>query len=357
MKNFTIGPVDSPQSVLEVSKESSPYFRTPEFSDVMKENEYLFRQLVNASDNSRVVFLTGSGTAAMEAAVMNLLTSKDKALVVNSGSFGQRFADICKIHNIPYSEVFPKKGKSITSEDLSPFHGQDYSALLVNIHETSTGVLHNSNVIRDFVKENDLILIVDAISSFLADPLNMSEIGANVVITGSQKALACQPGISILALDETACKIIESNNVQSMYFNLKDYLKDGERGQTPFTPAVTILLQINKRMKDIIKNGGIDSEVLKTKELANDFRKKIESLPIDIEADSLSNAVTPIFTRTFPAEIIIDKLKSDYGIWVCPNGGVRSHSSFRVGHLGDLSIKDNTLLVEALRDILSENDN
>lgn len=356
MKNFTVGPVESPDSVLEIGKQSSPYFRTPEFSSILKENERLFLELVGSPNNSRALFLTGSGTAAMEAAVSNLLNINDKVLIINGGSFGQRFVDLCQIYKIPYTEIHPQKGYSITEQDLEPFNGQNYSALLVNIHETSTGVLYDSRVIRDFVKQNNLLLIVDAVSAFLADSFNMSEIGANVVLTGSQKALACQPGISILALDAKACKIVSNNNVQSMYFDLKNYLSNGERGQTPYTPAVTILLQINRRMKEIKRNGGITSEILKTKLLAEDFRNKLDTLPLEVSAYSLSNAITPVATGDYSATSIVNELKTDYGIWVCPNAGDQKDRGFRVGHLGDLGVEDNTILINALGEILSKYD-
>ena len=94
-----------------------------------------------------------------------------------------------------------------------------------------------------YTRHNIGFLVVDAISSFLADPLNMSEQNMGVVLTGSQKALACPPGISIIVFSESAVERVENNSCKSMYFDLKDMLKNAERGQTPFTPAVSILLQ------------------------------------------------------------------------------------------------------------------
>ena len=149
MLNFTVGPVQSCEEVLEIGKEQVPYFRTPEFSAVMKENEALIKKFFFASEESRTVFLTGSGTAAMEAAVMNIFDENDRVLVVNGGSFGERFVKLCQIHNIKYQEIKPKVGESVSESDLAPFENAGYTGMLVNIHETSTGVLYNIKLISD----------------------------------------------------------------------------------------------------------------------------------------------------------------------------------------------------------------
>ena len=104
MLNFTVGPVMSNKEVLEIGGKQTPYFRNNEFSQVMLENEKLMKEFVYAGDESRVVFITGSGTAAMEATVMNVFNENDKVLIVNGGGFGQRFVDLCKLHDIDYDE-------------------------------------------------------------------------------------------------------------------------------------------------------------------------------------------------------------------------------------------------------------
>ena len=98
MLNFTVGPVMSSERVLAIGAEQVPYFRTPEFSSIMLENEKLVKRFAKADENSRVCFITGSGTASMEAAVMNLFTKEDKVLVIDGGSFGHRFVELCEIH-------------------------------------------------------------------------------------------------------------------------------------------------------------------------------------------------------------------------------------------------------------------
>ncbi|WP_407422978.1 pyridoxal-phosphate-dependent aminotransferase family protein [Methanobrevibacter sp.] len=351
MLNFTVGPVMSSESVRKIGGEQTPYFRNDEFSEIMFENEELMKEFVYADEDSRVVFITGSGTASMEATVMNVLTKGDKVLIVNGGGFGQRFVDLCNLHEIPNDEIQLDFGQNITEELLSNYSNKGYTAFLVNICETSSCVYYDLDLISKFCSENDIFLIVDAISSFLANPLNMKEKNIDVVITGSQKALACPPGISIVVLGPNALKRVEDNKCKSMYFDLKDMLKNGERGQTPFTPAVTILLQINQRLKEIKGQGGVETEIERVAELANDFRERIKDLPLEIKCDCLGNSVTGVYCINSNAEDIVDALKFDYNIWVNPNGGEIGNKMFRVGHIGDLTLEDNDKLVDAFKDL------
>ncbi len=339
------------EEIRNVGSEQIPYFRTDEFSSLMKENEMLIKNFFGAADSSRVVFLTGSGTAAMEASVMNVLNEKDKALVVNGGGFGARFVKLCEIYNVPHTEIKISSGKKLIQEMLSAYENKGYTAFVVNVHETSTGVLYDIKMISEFCKRNNLILIVDAISSFLADKLSMHELGINVMITGSQKALALPPGVSVIALDEAAIKRVETNQVKSMYFDISDYLKNGERGQTPFTPAVSVLIQMNKRLKQI-ENDGLQAEQDRIETIAKDFREKIKELPFEFFSESMSNAVTSLTHKQgVSARMIFEILKDEYNIFVCPNGGELADKVFRVGHIGALTTEDNDALINALKDM------
>ena len=351
MINFTVGPVMSSEAVRAIGAEHVPYFRTPEFSEIMYENERLVKKFAKADENARVVFITGSGTASMEASVINIFTSQDKVLVINGGSFGERFCQICEIHEIPFTEIRPEFGRDITAEMLAPYDGQGYTGFLVNLNETSTGVLYNIQLISDFCKRNGIFLVVDSISSFLCDPFDMKALDVQVMITGSQKALACPPGISLIVLSEKAVERVKANHVKSLYFDLKDALKNGERGQTPFTCAVGILRQINMRLKEIEAAGGVESENERIGGLATDFRDKIKGLPFEVVSESLPNAVTSLHPTTASAYDIFTILKDEYGIWICPNGGELKDMVFRVGHIGALTKEDNTTLVDAFKDL------
>ena len=352
MLNFAVGPVMSSEKVREQGAKQVPYFRTAEFSELMLENEELIKKFAGAGKDAKVVFITGSGTASMEATVINTLTKNDRALIVNGGSFGQRFVKLCNIHGVPYTEILLETGRNITADDLSAFDGRGYTSFLVNLHETSTGVLFDINLISDFFKRNGLFLSVAAVSSFLADEFDMEKLGIDVMITGSQKALACPPGVSLIVLSGKAVDRVMANDPECMYLDLRDALKNAERGQTPFTPAVGILEQINIRLNEINDAGGVSEESKKIAALAGDFRDKIKGLPFEIVSESMSNAVTSLHPLTASAYDIFLVLKDEYGIWVCPNGGDMKDLIFRVGHLGSLTFEDNTTLVNAFKDLM-----
>lgn len=350
--NFCVGPVQENDYVRNIGSHNTPYFRTPEFSKIMNNNEELILNFANAQNNSKAVFLTGSGTASMEASIINTLSKNDKVLVVNGGSFGQRFCEILNLHNIPFDEVQPKFGESITYNDLNKHNASDYTCFMVNVHETSTGVKHDMDIISDFCEKNNLFLIVDAISSFLADELDLTKYNIDIMIAGSQKALAVPPGISMLVLSPRAIDRVNNHKTISYYLDLKSALKNQERGQTPFTPAVSILLQINERLNEIKRNGGIQTEINKTKQLATYFRNNINKYPFEITSKSLSNAVTPLHPFTINASKLVQIVKDDYHIWLCPNGGEMSEKIFRVGHIGNLNITDYNKLFEVFDDLI-----
>lgn len=351
MINFTVGPVQLNEEVRAIGHGNVPYFRTPEFSEIMIENERLILEFSEAEQNSKAVFITGSGTASMEAVIINTLTRNDEVLVVNGGTFGRRFVELLTIHDIPFSEICLEPGEDLTKEKLMPFERKGYSAFLINVHETSTGIHYDMELVADFCKKNELFLIVDAISSFLADEFSMKKYNVGAMISGSQKALACPPGISIIILSPEAIKRVEKNNPKCMYFDLRDALKNQDRGQTPFTPAVGILLQINARLREIKNHGGVQSEIEKISALAKYFRNRIKHLPFEYITKSMSNAVTALHPTSALAYDIFTILKDEYGIWVCPNGGDLKNSIFRVGHIGDLKKEDYDTLINAFEDL------
>ena len=351
MLNFTVGPVMCSDEVCAVGGEQVPYFRTSEFSAVLFENEQFMLKFAKAPEGSKAAFMTNSSTGSMEAVVMNCFNGSDNVLVIDGGSFGHRFVELCEIHEIPHTVLKLNHGQKLTKEHLYEYDGQDFTGLLVNIDETSTGVLYDSEMIGEFCRKNGIFYVCDCVSAFLADPFDMAHCGADVMITGSQKVLACPPGISIIILAPRAVERVKNTKVKSMYFDLADVLKNMERGQTPFTPAVGILRQINTRLKEIEAAGGADVEIERVASQAADFRTKVKELPFEFVSESPANGVTPVHPINADAYKIFEILKDEYSIWICPNGGDMKNTIFRVGHIGYLNHKDNTTLINALKDI------
>lgn len=356
MLNFAVGPVPEPNAVRAIGALDTPYFRTPEFSETMLESERILLGLAKAPEGSRTVFPTCSGTGAMEAVVMGTLDpARDRAIVVDGGSFGHRFRQMLQLHGVPTVAIELEPGTPLAQAGLDAVDATGCTAFLVNLGETSQGILYDAGLIGRYCREHGLFLIVDGISSFLADPFDMASMGADVLITDAQKALACPPGVAPVVLSPRAVERVYQTDQPCMYLDLQDLLENQKRGQTPFTPAVTTLLQINARLRGIEGAGGADACVEACGRVASDFRDRLAAsdLPLSMRLVSPSNAVTYIECgEGVSAKRIFSELKDQYGVWICPNGGARANETFRVGHIGEHPLSDNALLVAALKDVL-----
>lgn len=351
MKLFTVGPVMMYPEVLEESGRQLPYFRTDEFSELMLDSEMMLKKLLGTSEDSKVAFLTASGTGAMEAAVSNIFSQNDRLLIIVGGSFGKRFCEIADVHGISYDVLELGFGESFEPSMLERYDDLGYTGLLVNMDETSTGQLYDIQSISSFTKRNGMVLVVDAISSFLADELRMDDMGVDVVILSSQKALALSPGISMVVMNDSVYsgRLLKIHS-PIYYLDLERHVSNQARGQTPFTPAVDTLLELNI-MLHMISNQGIDNKVCATAKLARYFRGAVADLGIRIPDYPLSNAVTPLlFDGT--AQDVYKRLKDEYELVLTPSGGDLKNTMLRVGHIGNLSIKDYDLLIVALKETL-----
>jgi len=348
---FTPGPVKMSDDILEIGSKQTPYFRNQAFSEVLLKSEKLLLEFLNAPTGSRVIFLTASGTAGMEASVMNLLTPSDKTLVVNGGGFGQRFVDICNSYEIPIDEIDPK-GSNLS--DIEQLVTCRHDTLIINAHETSVGVLYDLNTIGQFVKKHKLFNIVDAISMFTTDEIDMQKHHIDVAIVSSQKGLALPPGLTMVALSPKAIDRLE--DVKSHYFNFKNYLTDGERGQTPYTPAVSIILQLLARLEQIKADGGITETQKKAKEIAEYFRDGIRDLPLGYYTKHMPNAMTTLVsTDGKDARKIVKDLEEKYRVILTPNGGELGETIFRIGHMGDMNKKYVDILLNSFSDYYLNN--
>ena len=328
-----------------------PYFRTPEFSAVVLDCEFMMHGLVEASEGSRTLLITASGSGAMEAAVINLLGPADRALVISGGTFGDRFCEICRENEIPFDCYRLEPGAALHADQISQLQLDRYKVLLVNAHETSTGVLYDLNALGIACRRAGTLFVVDAVSAFLCDPISMTQMGIDLLLTSSQKALALPPGLSIVVLSPKALAAIQSVKVRSYYFAFQRYLCDGERGQTPFTPAVGIVLQLHDRLK-AIQDVGANAIIRHTAELASHFRSAVRDLPFRNFAETPSNALTALSPATgISAYDIYRRLAADFNLVVTPNGGQLRNQIFRVGHMGNLAKTDMETVAHALREI------
>lgn len=344
---FTPGPVKMSQEIMDIGAKQTPYFRNCEFSDVTFACERGMLKMLNAPEGSKAIFLTASGTAGMESVVMNLLDENDNALVVNGGGFGGRFVDICAVHGVPHTNFQIKNSNLANIEEEAP--QEKFTSLIVNAHETSIGHIYNLDAIGAYAKKRDLLTIVDAISMLVTDPIDMTAQNIDVVIASSQKGLALPPGLTMVILTPRALEKVKE--IKSLYFNFKDYLSNATRGQTPYTPAVTIMLQLEGRLAQIQRRGGVSQSIAHAKEMAVYFRDAIKPLPLKAYTPFMPNAMTTLMPTDGKSamQIVID-LEEQYKVMVCPNGGAERELIFRVSHMGEMDKAYIDLLIDALFD-------
>ena len=354
-KLFTLGPVEMYEYTRERPLGQLPYFRTEEFSRVNLECAERLKRLTGAPEGAHVYLLTSSGTGAMEAVTGGCFCAEDRLLVIDGGGFGHRFGEMAAFHKIPHDSIGLEFGEKLEPEMLDEAAGSgEFTGLLVNLHESTTGQLYDKDLLASFCRAHGLYLVVDAIASFLSDPLDFADDGVDALIISSQKALALPPGLSAVILSDRLYEKILKQDIKpfSAYFDFRDAEANAVRGQTPFTPAVGIILALRERLERIEEEGGSEAAVARTKELAEDFRTRLTSPLITLPDYPLSNACTPLVFPSGGAKAVYEKLAKEHGVWLNPNGGALADKVLRVGHLGNLTKEDNEVLAGLLADIL-----
>lgn len=354
MKLFTLGPVEMFPFTKKIDEEKIPYFRTNEFSKIMMDSEKLLKECLYTNDDSKVIFLTASGTGAMEATVFNCFTEKDRLLIIDGGIFGHRFTMICDSYNIPYDSINLTYGEVLTKEKLEPFWSINYDALLVNLDETSTCQLYDVKMLSDFCKQKNMYFIVDAISTFLADDYHMDRYDIDATILSSQKGLALAPGMSFVVLSKRLYQEkVQNNKIASLYFDFKTYVENQKRGQPPYTSAVRVALELNDMLHHLIEEG-VENRIQTVMATAYDFRKRIVETGLKIPEFPLSNAATPLICPQNNAHELYMCLKEDYGVVLTPCGGDLKNKTVRVAHIGNHTVDENLLLISQIKSALHD---
>lgn len=355
MKHFIVGPVQMYPCTKEVYKNDTVYFRTIEFSNIVLDCLNRLSFLIGNNEKDSLIYLTASGTAAMEAVVENSVFEDDKVLVINGGTFGRRFCELLKHHNKNFDSINLNWGETLTSDLLYQFDNQNYTMLFVNLHETSNGQLYDIQLLSEFCKKNNMLLVVDAISTFLADDYDMEKYGIDATIISSQKGLCLSAGLSFISVSKRMKeKILSCSNVASSYFDLKDYFKNIERGQTPYTPAVNIIYELKAILDYIEATGGKEIWLKNIEAKAKYFRKKVLELGFEFPNYPLSNMLTPLIFKDIKASEIVKELKDRFQIYVNPCGGDLADKLIRISHIGNTTIKDIDDLLEKMQIVIKD---
>lgn len=356
MKHFIVGPVEMYECTKNIYQKDYKYFRTEEFGSMVNKNLSRVSKLLGNSIPNSLIYLTASGSAAMEAVVENCINSNDKSLVINGGTFGKRFCQLLEFHNCNFESIDLQYNEALTEDHFKSFENKGFTTLFVNLHETSTGQLYDIKMISDFCKRNNMMLVVDAISTFLADKYNMEENGIDVTIISSQKGLCISPGLSFISFSQRMLdKLNKESNPRSLYFDFRDYFKNIDRGQTPYTPAVFIMYELKAILDYIDENGGKEALLKEIEKKCLYFRKGLSDLGIKIPTNyKLSNMLTPVICEDIKASELVKHLRDKYQLCVNPCGGTLADKMFRVSHIGDTKMSDFNNLLEKIQRSISE---
>ncbi len=349
-KLFTPGPVPIHDHILKIGAQQPPYNRTQEFSDFTMEILDNLRHVFQT--RGQVAILSASGTAAMEATVVNFQSKADKVLIINGGTFGQRWIDLCSAYCIAHEEIRLASGQAPEMHELEKqLSSGNFSTLFATAHETSTGFLLDVKQIGKLARQHNVLFVVDGISSILADEFLMDEWNVDVSVLSSQKALALPPGLSFVAVGERGLDKLKTMKCHSLYFDLQNYFKNQERGQLPYTPAICLLSQLHERLRNI-KEQSLSQTVQQHKHRADFFRAGLKDLPLRMVSERRSNAMTALSVESLDALEIVNELNTKYQMTVAPNTGELRHSVFRVAHMGAQTLDDLSSLLSALTECL-----
>lgn len=329
--------------ILNIGTQQIPYMRTAAFSALVKESEQWLLQLMECT-GGRVIPYTASGSGAMDAVVANYVTRKQKAFIIAGGSFGYRWKELCTYYHCAYEVFEVPFACDIDYGALEEAVGKaSPDVFLCQHHETSTGQLYNMEKIAAICRKQGVSLVVDAISSFLADPLKMDEWGINVCITSSQKGLNIPPGLSFIVLSE---KILNEEFAHNgYYFDFKENLKNLERGQTPYSPATTLFMQLHARLEQLISIGN-SAVIERVRNRTLYFRELCKKNGWEVPAEVPSNCITGFFVHRNGDILFTELLKQD--IYIMPGG---TPDYFRVSHLGVQSCQDLDELAISIKEI------
>jgi aspartate aminotransferase-like enzyme len=350
------GPTPCPDEVLQAMTKQMINHRGPEFGQILNE---VTAQLKEAFQTSNDVFLlTGSGTGGLEAAVVNTLSPGDKVLSVSIGVFGDRFATIAQQFG---AEVIPLQFEWGKAADIDTIRRAlkaepDIRAVLVTHNETSTGVTNDLAQISAVVKEFDKLLLIDAISSLSSINLPVDDWHCDVVVTGSQKGWMVPPGLAMVSVSEGAWRAHKKAKMPRFYWDFtkaKSYL---EKGQTPWTPVMTIVFALSVSLKMMLAEG-LANVFARHARVANRAREGVKSLGLPLFADEkyASNTVTSV-AGAGGLDIIkmLRIMREEHQIVL--GGGQLSLGGkiFRIGHMGWVAEEDIDVVISALKVVLPQ---
>lgn len=358
MKNYllTPGPTPVPPEALESMARPIIHHRTPQFQEILKEVEDNLKYVFQTTNP--VLIFSSSGTGAMEGAVTSLLSPGDKAIVVRGGKFGERWGELCAAYGIEFIPVDVEWGKSVSPQEIKKIleaEGSRLKAVYVTLCETSTGVTTDIEALAKITKSSEAVLVVDAISALGAVPLKTDEWGIDVVVSGSQKGLMIPPGLAFVSLSEKAWKLARESTLPKYYFNFKAYKKSIEKNDTPYTPAVNLIMALREVLK-LIRKEGIDNLINRHRKNSKAVRDAVKALGLELFApQAYSEAVTAVMVpEGVDGGKLVKTMRDKYGVAIAGGQSQLKGKIFRIATMGYITEDDLKKGFEVLEIVLAE---
>ncbi|OZU87157.1 aminotransferase [Virgibacillus indicus] len=291
-----------------------------------------------------ILLIAGSGTAGLEAAVVNTVSSGDEVLVIVTGAFGDRFAKICNEYKTNVHRIDTAWGEAVNPDVIKDYlkSHSGIKAVFATYCETSTGVLNPVDEIAKIVHTySDALFIVDGVSCVGGVKTKMDDWGIDILVTGSQKAMMLPAGLTFLAVSQRAWKTIEENKQSRFYLDLKKYRDNLAKDSTPFTPALSLLFGLKQVLK-LMQEEGLE-EVYKRHQLMKEMTRsafRALQIPLLTNDTAASPTVTAIKPGDFRAEDLRRLLKKDFNLSVAGGQQHMKGEIFRIGHMGYCSPAD-----------------
>lgn len=335
---MTPGPTDVPPTVLAEAAQPMIHHRTPQFRKVLTEVVSGLQRIFR-TQNDLLIF-PAAGTGGMESAIANLCSAGDKILVASAGNFGNRWTAIAKAYGVNSDHYEVNWGESVDSQEIKKRLETDpaIKAVYVTLSETSTGVESDIQAIGEIVKSSPAVLVVDAISGLGATPLETDSWHADVVVTGAQKGLMIPPGLAMVSISDKAWKIVEQASLPKFYFDWKKAKKsmvEEELANTPYTPNVSLIMQMAKSI-ELIEAEGLEAVWARHAKMAAAVRAGVQAMGLKLFATGKpSNAVTSIrVPEGVDGGKLFKTVRDTYGITLAGGQGQIKGKIFRIGHLG-----------------------
>ena len=356
-KNYllTPGPTPLPPQVCEAMARPIIHHRTPQFQAVLKEATEGLKYVYQTKGD--VFILASSGTGAMEAAVVNLLSGGDTAITIQGGKFGERWTEICKSYGINTEIIDVEWGKAVLPGEIERRlkANPKIKAVFTTLCETSTGVVNDIAAIGKVVKDTFAALVVDAISGLGAIDLQTDAWFCDVVVSGSQKGLMLPPGLGFISVSQKAWKLIEGSRCPKYYFDLKFLKKALDKTDTPFTPVITLIIALCESLK-MIKQDGLDNIFLRHKKMADATRAAMKAIGLDLFASTVaSDVVTAVkVPQGIDGEKMVKTMRDTYGVIIAGGQAELKGKVFRIAHMGFIEEFDIIVGISCLEKVLAQ---